>query len=226
MKVLLIHGLARTSLSLVSLEQRLRQAQMQPEHFGYAAFVEPFDRIVERLCLRLQAIATQGRYSVVAHSLGGLLTRAALQHVPQPPVHIVMLGTPNQRPRLAVHAWKAPPFRWFTGQCGLNLTCLEFFAQLPAPQSPYTIIAGTAGPQGAWSPFGQEPNDGIVALSETRIPAARVDHRQSVSQLQAKSVLQSRFEIAETLITLPVWHTFMMNDAAVQGAVVKTLGNC
>lgn len=221
MKVLLIHGLARTSLSLAGLELRLRQAQMQPEHFGYAAFAEPFDRIVERLCLRLQAMAAQGPYGVVAHSLGGLLTRAALRHLPQPPAHIVMLGTPNQRPRLAVHAWKAPPFRWFTGQCGFKLTCLEFFAQLPLPQSPYTIIAGTAGPQGPWSPFGREPNDGIVALSETRLTACSGLGR-SGDQLQPAPA-QLPFTPAETLVMLPVWHTFMMNDAAVQRAVVEAL---
>ena len=34
-------------------------------------------------------------------------------------------------------------------------------------QVPYTIIAGTGGPRGRWSPFGSEPNDGIVAVSET-----------------------------------------------------------
>ena len=42
------------------------------------AFAESFDRIVERLRVRLQELSSQGNYGIVAHSLGGLLTRAAL----------------------------------------------------------------------------------------------------------------------------------------------------
>ena len=197
MKVLLIHGLARTSLSLMGLEQRLLKAGFQPEHFGYFAFAESFDQIVERLRLRLRTLATQEPYAVVVHSLGGVLLRAALAEAQHCPEHVVMLGTPNQPPRLAVHAWRVLPFRWFTGQCGFNLTCPEFYQSLPTLPCPYTLIAGTAGPRGPWSPFGNEINDGIVALSETRLGAS------------------------DRPLALPVWHTFMMNNPAVQGAVVR-----
>ena len=58
--------------------------------------------------------------------------------------------------------------------------------------SPYTIVAGTGGPRGPWSPFGDEFNDGIVALSETRL------------------------SLEEPIVQLPVEHTFMMNDPTVQ----------
>jgi hypothetical protein len=108
-----------------------------------------------------------------------------------------MLGTPNQPPRLALHAWRLPPFRWFTGQCGLNLTSQTFFASLPGVESPYTIIAGTKGLRGQWSPFGDELNDGIVALSETRL-----SHQDKIVQL-------------------PVEHTFMMNDSSVHKTVAQ-----
>lgn len=210
MKVLLIHGLARTSLSLRGLDQSLKRTGFTPEHFGYFAFAEPFDRIVARLIRRLQTLKSP--YAVVAHSLGGLLIRAALGQAQQDPEHrdpehIVMLGTPNQQPRLALYAWRALPFRWFTGQCGFNLTCPEFFETLPKVRSPYTLIAGTAGPRGAWSPFGDEINDGIVALSETWL--------DSTDKLQ---ICGSR-----RCIQLPVWHTFMMNNPAVQAAVVQAL---
>lgn len=200
MKIVLIHGLARTSLSLLSLERRLRRSGWATEQFAYTAFLEPYDRIVTRLKTRLAAIAHQAPYGIVAHSLGGILTRAALGSVTfRLPVHTVMLGPPNRPPRLARYAWQAPPFRWFTGDCGGNLAKPEFFAQLPSLQSPYTIIAGTAGPRGVWSPFGPEVNDGIVALSETVLAD---DDRP---------------------ITLPVFHTFMMNDRTLQDTVVQIL---
>ena len=198
MKILLIHGLSRTPLSLLGLEWHLQQTGWATEQFSYLAFAESFDRIVERLRDRLETLARQGSYGIVTHSLGGLLTRSALGLSSiNSPKHIVMLGTPNQLPRLAPHAWRLPPFRWWTGQCGLNLTSPAFFASLPKIESPYTIVAGTGGPQGFWSPFGDELNDGIVALNETRL-----SHRDKIVQL-------------------PVLHTFMMNNPTVQNTVVR-----
>ena len=198
MKILLIHGLSRTPLSLLGLEWHLQQTGWATEQFSYLAFAESFDRIVERLRVLLETLASQGSYGIVAHSLGGLLTRSALGLSSiKLPKHIVMLGTPNQPPRLAPHAWRLPPFRWWTGQCGLNLTSPAFFASLPRIESPYTIIAGTSGLRGFWSPFGDELNDGIVALNETRL-----SHRDRIVQL-------------------PVLHTFMMNNSTVQKTVVR-----
>jgi hypothetical protein len=197
MKILLIHGLSRTPLSLLGLEWYLQQTGYKTEQFGYIAFAETFDRIVDRLRVRLHTLASQGSYGIVAHSLGGLLTRAALGSGSiDSPKHIVMLGTPNQPPRLAPHAWQLLPFRWWTGKCGFNLTDRAFFDSLPKLESPYTIVAGTGGLRGFWSPFGEELNDGIVALSETRL--SRHDR----------------------IVILPVMHTFMMNDRIVQ----KTVG--
>jgi len=198
MKVLLIHGLGRSPLSLLNMGHCLQQVGHTTEQFGYAAFMESYDRIVKRLQVRLQTLAAQGNYGVVAHSLGGLLVRSALGLANiAPPAHIVMLGTPNQPPRLALHAWRLPPFQWFSGQCGFNLTSREFYADIPPLAAPYTIVAGINGPRGALSPFGMELNDGIVALSETR--------------------LSSQDQIVE----LGVWHTFMMNDRAVQHTVLQ-----
>uniref|UniRef100_A0A832M262 Alpha/beta hydrolase n=1 Tax=Oscillatoriales cyanobacterium SpSt-402 TaxID=2282168 RepID=A0A832M262_9CYAN len=200
MKVLLIHGLGRSPLSMFNLGWCLQQAGHATEQFGYVAFMESYDRIVERLQVRLKTLAEQGSYGVVAHSLGGLLTRSALglSNI-APPAHIVMLGTPNQPPRLAAHAWHLPPFQWFAGQCGFNLTCLEFYAAIPPLQAPYTIVAGTSGPTGWLSPFGMEVNDGIVALSETRLSNQ------------------------DRIVELQVWHTFMMNNRAVQKTVLQCL---
>jgi hypothetical protein len=201
MKILLIHGLSRTSLSLLSLERYLQRSGWATEQFSYLAVSETFDHIVERLRVRLKILASQGAYGIVAHSLGGLLTRAALGSSSlKMPQHVVMLGTPNQAPRLAPHAWRLAPFRWWTGQCGLNLTNPDFFTSLPRIESPYTIVAGTGGLRGFWSPFGDELNDGIVALSETRLSSQ------------------------DRIIQLPVLHTFMMNNPIVQKTVKNAFG--
>jgi hypothetical protein len=200
MQILLIHGLARTSLSLLMLERQLRRAGHATEQFGYFAFAEDFDAISHRLRQKIQQLSAQGPYAVVAHSLGGVLTRAALGvKSALHPEHVVMLGTPNQPPRLASLAWQVPPFQWFTGQCGFNLTCSRFYANLPPLPSPYTIVAGTNGPTGPLSPFGEDLNDGIVALKETYITEN------------------------DRVVQVPVWHTFMMNHPQVQRIVLETL---
>jgi hypothetical protein len=200
MNLLLVHGLWRTPLSLLLLIRQLRGWGYGTEQFGYAAVAQGYDAIVARLIARLERLADAGSYTVIGHSMGGVLLRSALSHVTGPqPQHLIMLGTPNRPPRLARVLGVRGVYRRIMGECGVNLSSPLFYAGLPVPQVPYTIVAGTAGPRGRWSPFGEEPNDGIVAVSETRI---HDDDR---------------------LVLLPVTHTFMMNSARVHDVVRRAL---
>jgi hypothetical protein len=200
MNLLLVHGLWRTPLSFLMLVHRLRGWGHRPDQFGYAAIAQRYDAIVDRLVDRLERLAATGPYAVIGHSLGGVLIRSALPRVTGPaPRHLVMLGTPNQPPHLADVLGVYWAYRRLMGECGSNLASPAFYARLPMPDVPYTIIAGTAGPRGRWSPFGQEPNDGIVAVRETRI---RDD---------------------DAIAVLPVTHTFMMNNARVHALIRHAL---
>lgn len=201
LRVLLVHGLGRTPVSCRSLARSLRRTGCATESFVYAAFAQSFDAIVARLVRRLESIAARGQYAVVGHSLGGVLLRAALPRLRGPaPRHLVMLGTPNRPPRTARLAAGFRPFRWIAGECGTCLANTDFYRHLPEPSVPYTVIAGTRGLRGRWSPFGADPNDGLVAVEETRV---RDD---------------------DPVLTLPVAHTFMMRDRAVQAFVKQALG--
>ena len=185
---------------MLGLANHLQRSGYCPALFGYAAFAESYGRIVDRLRDRLHQLSEQGPYGIVAHSLGGVLTRSALAATAQNlPHHVVMLGTPNQPPRLAQMAWQLLPFQWFSGNCGANLASATFYAQLPHLQTSYTIIAGTSGPRGAWSPFGLEVNDGLVALNETRL----VETDQPIE--------------------FPGIHGWMMNQPTVQATVARAL---
>ena len=199
-KLLLVHGLWRTPLSLYPLVRRLRRWGYHTEQFGYAAVAQAYDGIIARLVKRLELLAAAGPYVVIGHSLGSILLRSALARIDGPaPLHLVMLGPPNQPARLAHmlgHRWL---YRRLMGECGLNLANPAFYARLPVPQVPYTIVAGTSGPQGRWSPFAGEPNDMIVTVSETRI----VDD--------------------DPVVALPVSHTFMMKNAAVHDVIRQVL---
>ena len=200
MNLLLVHGLWRTPLSLLMLVNRLRGWGFHPEQFGYAAVAQRYDSIVLRLADRLASMAARGPYAVLGHSLGGVLLRSAIPRLSvTPPFRLVMLGTPNRPPRLAKLLGVRWVYRRLMGECGRNLSSPIFYAELPKPTIPYTIIAGTAGPRGRWSPFGDEPNDGLVAVSETLI---RDD---------------------DPVLLLPVTHTFMMNSALVQQQIRRVL---
>jgi hypothetical protein len=202
MRVLLIHGLARTPLSLLGLARDLRRAGHRPQLVGYVGAVESYRAIVSRVRSRLEAAARSGEpHAAVGHSLGGLILRAALADWPAElpaPRCVVMLGTPNQVPRLArrLRGWRL--YRWVNGEAGQLLAQPDFFAGLPVPTVPLTVIAGTKCWPPALSLFGREPNDGVVAVAETRLSAAG------------------------TVIELPASHTFMMNNRQVR-AVVREL---
>ena len=202
-RVLLIHGLGRTPLSLLGLARELRRDDHHPQLVGYIGAVESYNAIVSRVRSRLQAAARTGEpYAAVGHSLGGLIVRAALGDWPAElaaPRCVVMLGTPNRVPRLARHlrAWRL--YRWINGEAGQLLAQPEFFARLPAPTVPLTVIAGTKGWPRAVSFFGGEPNDGVVAVAETRLGTAA------------------------TVVELPASHTFMMNNRQVRTLVREVL---
>jgi hypothetical protein len=203
MRVLLIHGLARTPLSLLGLARELRRDGHHPQLVGYVGAVESYSAIVSRVRSRLQAAARTGEpYAAVGHSLGGLILRAALGDWPvelAAPRCVVMLGTPNQVPRLArrLRGWRL--YQWVNGEAGQLLAQPEFFARLPVPMVPLTVIAGTKGWPRAVSLFGGEPNDGVVAVAETRLSATAA------------------------VVELPASHTFMMNNRQVRTLVREVL---
>jgi hypothetical protein len=71
-------------------------------------------------------------------------------------------------------------------------------ASIPLPGVPLTVLAGTRGPRGRWSPFGDEANDGIVSVSEVGLPGLDP-------------------------IEVPVLHTFLPQDARVARLVLAGL---
>ena len=203
MRVVLLHGLGRTPLSLFGLARDLRRAGHRPRLLGYVGAVESYDAIVRRVRRQLEAEAATGApYAAVGHSLGGLILRAALAGWPAAlpaPRCVVMLGTPSQTPRLArrFRGWWL--YRWVNGEAGQLLAQPEFFDALPVPAVPLTVIAGTRGWPAALSLFGGDANDGVVAVAETRLGEAR------------------------TVVELPASHTFMMNNRQVRALVREAL---
>jgi hypothetical protein len=170
---------------------------------GYVTAVERFPAIRDRVRHRLELAANSGRpYAAIGHSLGGLLVRAALDGWPAAlplPRHVIMLGTPNRPPRVARRLQRLWPYRLVNGECGRLLARAEFFTGLPPMAVPCTIVAGTGGRRGRWSPFGHDANDGLVAVDEAEMDGTAY------------------------LVQVPVRHTFMMNNRRVRALVLNAL---
>jgi pimeloyl-ACP methyl ester carboxylesterase len=199
MMVVLVHGIGRTPLSMRRLARELRRAGHTVGQFGYAAALESLTEIAVRLRRELESWSRPGEpMVVVGHSLGALLLRLAMAIEPpmaHQPRHLVMLGPPNQSPRLARRLRRFWPYRLFNGDAGQRLADPAYLAALPMPTVPYTILAGVNGRRGRWSAFGDEPNDGLVALSETRCGAD------------------------DLVIEVPARHTFLMNHRLVRRTI-------
>ena len=171
MRVLLVHGMGRTPISWLPNLVRLRRGGHRVSVFAYSATLQDFARIRDRLATRLEQLAAQGDYAVVGHSLGGVLLRSALNALPAQialPKHLFLLSSPLHPARLAQRLGRHPLFRLVAGDCGQLLASPERMAGIGAVKVATTSIVGTLGYNGPRSPFGQEPNDGIVALAEMR----------------------------------------------------------
>jgi len=197
-EALLVHGMGRTPLSMLWLACRLRRAGLQPHQFAYTATLESFAGIVTRLAQQIARLRKRA-WIGIGHSLGGLLLRAALAQLPAqavPPRHLIMLGTPNRSPYLAQYLRNWRVFRLVHGDCGQLLGDAQRMNALPPLCVPATSIAGTAGLNGRFSPFGDEANDGIVTVADTKLAGA-------------------------TSIELPARHSFIMNSKQVAVIAVR-----
>jgi pimeloyl-ACP methyl ester carboxylesterase len=174
MRVFLIHGMGRTRASMAVLARRLVRAGHAPSLFGYSVARDPLDRIATELGQhigRTLARSGGGRYAVIGHSLGNVVTRLASPRLASGFSGFVMLAPPNRSPALARAMRKHPVYRLLTGDAGQRLGEHAFFEALPTVAVPTLVIAGQAS--APWLPFRGAPSDGIVGVAETELQGAR-----------------------------------------------------
>lgn len=162
----------------------LRRAGMRTRSFGYAVTLDGFEAIRRRLVARIATLAARGDYVLIGHSLGGVLIRAAVNALPAAtplPKHVFLLGSPHQPARLAQLLGSNPVFRALTRDCGQLLGSRERMAAVGAVRVPTTSIVGIGGPARRFTPFPNEPNDGVVSLAE--VSAAWIHDQVQVASL-------------------------------------------
>jgi pimeloyl-ACP methyl ester carboxylesterase len=173
MQVLFVHGMGRSSLSWLPTLARFRAHGLAVHTFSYNVSLADFSQIVRRLVKRISLLAQRGEYVVVGHSLGGVLIRAALAQGPanmRLPNSLFLLGSPVLPSHLARRLRNNKLYRGITRDSGQLLGSARRMRAIPAPKVRSVAILGTHGVHGRWSPFGEEDNDGIVAVSEASAP--------------------------------------------------------
>jgi pimeloyl-ACP methyl ester carboxylesterase len=190
--VILLHGLARTHLSMMAMEKALQRNGYQVVNVNYPSRALPIDQLA-RIAIEhgLKGCEQQNhsRVHFVTHSLGGILVRNYLQLHEIPGLHrVVMMGPPNQGSEVVDRLKDFPGYRLFNGPAGQQLGTAN--DDLPRQLGPVDfelgVIAGKRSVNLVLSSMMPSPNDGKVSVSSTQI------------------------EGMTDFITLPVTHTFMM----------------
>lgn len=203
MHVVLIHGMGRTPRSMGRLGRRLGEHGHAVSYFGYGVRSTTLDSLAARFARELTSVSRRGPYAVIGHSLGNIIYRLAEPSLDRLPVQVVMLAPPNA-PSAAARLLSELPvtgalYRAITGHAGQRLVDVDFYASLSVPRASALVFAGDRGPRGAL-PFAHAPNDGLVAVEETRLPGDHGEHE-----------------------VVPAIHTFIMNHPRVMRRIEDTL---
>lgn len=194
----LVHGMGRTPVSMLLLAKRLRAAGITTHLFAYSATFERWLPCVERLRKFITARAGDHRFIIIGHSLGCVLIRAVLPDLPRAPAFGVFLAPPTMASSYAIKLARWRLFRLLTGEMGQLLARQDFMDSLPIPTIPLRVYAGIKGPRGSWTPFGDEPNDGILSVKEVQLGSTPVQ-------------------------LLPTIHTVIMNSRQVASDIVAAV---
>lgn len=228
--LLTLHGLGRTGRHMEGLGQFLRDTEGYSWiNFSYASTRQPVDAHAEALAAVLAGLADATSIDVVAHSLGNIVVRRYLGEANRPNPRwqidgrlrrMVMLGPPNQGARIAqviadvlrdndLARLLAGPSAWQLARQWNDLA-----QQLATPPFPFAVVAGGMGTPAGLNPLVPGDDDGVVAVSETRLDGmaefcvvpcrhgALVDDpqvRRFVSEFLKRPTLKSIPEMADGL---------------------------
>ena len=173
--VIFLHGLARSSRSLLKLRRLVEKAGFDTWAKSYPSRRLSIAQLADKLVEEIRTATSDGPLIGVTHSLGGILVRH--MHARLNWRGLVMLAPPNNGSNVAVKLRNNMLFKAVYGPAGFEVALEN---EWPCPPQPFGVIAGTksvslSNPT-SWLtgslrmfPEGEE-NDGTLSVSETRHP--------------------------------------------------------
>lgn len=178
--VVLLHGLARSSLSMELMASGLEQAGYRVANIDYPSRDHEIETLapmaVEAGIRRCDEDRASERIHFVGHSLGGILVRYYFADRPFERMgRLVMLGPPNQGSSAVDTLGDVPGFEWLNGPAGYQLGKGEDSVplKLGPPSFEVGVIAGTRSIDPVTSAVLEDPDDGRVSVSDTRLEGMR-----------------------------------------------------
>lgn len=174
--VVLLHGLARTAMSMNPMQRALAAEGFETANIDYPSREYSVEELAEIAIPKgldaCRSISGVERIHFVAHSLGGILLR---QYLSQNGIaelgRVVMLGPPNQGSAAVDKLRDWPGFDWLNGPAGLQLGKGE--QSVPLKLGPATfelgVIAGNRTIDPITSAVLDNPDDGRVSVADTRL---------------------------------------------------------
>lgn len=170
-RVVLLHGLWRSLWSMEAPARMLHQAGFEVLNLPYPSFREPMSEIVRRVA---GSIPPSGKCThFVTHSMGGIVARLLARDYPDLLTgKVVMMAPPNQGSAIIEWLSDCRPARWALGPAGMSLSTREVTERVPPfpPEVEVFVVMGRRQPLPLFSFLLSGENDGIVSVSEGRLP--------------------------------------------------------
>lgn len=206
--VIILHGIAKDSGSMSPVEAILRADGYKTLSITYPSTEMNLDGIAQHLrttSLTPAFWAETRKVHIVTHSMGGLVARRYLdrykQAIPADKMgRVIMLAPPNGGSEVADLIHTLPPYRWYYGPAGDELTTATQMRNKSSIYYDLGIIAGTK----EWPYFVAAfvvpgSSDGRVSVKNTKISGMK-DH-----------------------ITVSATHTFIMDKPDVHKQILRFL---
>ena len=204
--VILLHGLSRSSRSMLRIEKRLPLAGYKVINVDYPSMKQDIRFLAEK---NLDSVVkpfiqeSHPKIHFVTHSMGGIVLRYYLKHHDLPNLgRVVMISPPNQGSEIVDHFKKMFLFGKAAGDTGKQLGTDD--DSLPQRLGPVDfelgVIAGNKSINPLYSLLIPGPDDGVVSVDRTKVEGMKdfivVPHSHAFI-IQSEAVIEQVLHFVE-----------------------------